>query len=155
MLVSSPVPSVVDHLADLALWEAELAADPQHVASSLAQRLAQVPDPRDPRVRQHPLVVVLVLTACATSVAGNDCLAAIWQWAAGAGQPAARISPWLVQRSASALESRHSGCLRDACGREIAGRGFGNAPRRCGPGDTARGTLPRRAHRDLTSASWS
>src|SRR5262249_4932725 len=32
------------------------------------------------------LVVILVLTACATLVAGNDCLAAIWQWAAGTGQ---------------------------------------------------------------------
>ena len=86
MWVSSPVPPVVDHLADLALWEAELAADPQQVASSLMQRLAQVPDPRDPRGRRHPLVVILVLTACATLVAGNDCLAAIWQWAAGTGQ---------------------------------------------------------------------
>jgi hypothetical protein len=84
--VSSPVPPVVDHLADLALWEAELAADPQQVASSLVQRLAQVPDPRDPRGRRHPLVVILVLTACATLVAGNDCLTAIWQWAAGTGQ---------------------------------------------------------------------
>ena len=27
-----------------------------------------------------------MLTACATLVAGNDCLAAIWQWAAGTGQ---------------------------------------------------------------------
>ena len=86
MSVSSPVSPVVDHLADLALWEAELAADPQQVASSLVQRLAQVPDPRDPRGRRHPLVVILVLTACATLVAGNDCLAAIWQWAAGTGQ---------------------------------------------------------------------
>jgi hypothetical protein len=77
---------VVDHLADLALWEAELAADAQVVASSLVRRLAGVPDPRDPRGRRHPLVVILVLTACATLVVGNDCLAGIWQWAAGTGQ---------------------------------------------------------------------
>lgn len=94
MSVSSPIRPVVDHLAelvvdrlaDLALWEAELAADPQAAASSLAMRLAQVPDPRDPRGRRHPLVVILVLTACATLVVGNDCVTAIRQWAAGTGQ---------------------------------------------------------------------
>ena len=85
MSVSSPISPVVDHLADLAMWEAELAADPQATASCLADRLAQVPDPRDPRGRRHPLVVILVLTACATLVVGNDCVTAIWQWAAGAG----------------------------------------------------------------------
>jgi len=45
--------------ADLALWEAELVADPRVMASSLAVRLAEVPDPRDPRGRRHPLVVIL------------------------------------------------------------------------------------------------
>lgn len=86
MSVSSPISPAVDHLADLALWEAELAADPQVVASCLAARLAQVPDPRDPRGRRHRLVVILVLTACATLVVGNDCVTAIWQWAAGTSQ---------------------------------------------------------------------
>ena len=86
MPVSSPISPAVDHLADLALWEAELAADPQVMVSSLADRLAGVPDPRDPRGRRHRLVVVLVLTACATLVVGNDGVTAIWQWAAGAGQ---------------------------------------------------------------------
>jgi predicted transposase YbfD/YdcC len=84
--VSSPISPAVDHLADLALWEAELAADPQVVASSLATRLAQIPDPRDPRGRRHRLVVILALTACATLVVGNDCVTAIWQWAAGTSQ---------------------------------------------------------------------
>jgi hypothetical protein len=84
--VSSPISPVVDHLADLALWESELAADPQQVASSLAQRLAAVPDRRAARGRRHPLAVILVLTACATLVVGNDCVAAIWQWAAGTPQ---------------------------------------------------------------------
>lgn len=86
MSSSSPIIPAVGHLADLALWEAELAVDPQVVVSSLAGRLEQVPDPRDPRGRQHPLVVVLVLTACATLAVGNDSLTAIWQWAAGTGQ---------------------------------------------------------------------
>jgi predicted transposase YbfD/YdcC len=84
--VSSPINPVVDHLADLALWEAELAADAQAAASSLAQRLASVPDPRAVRGRRHRLVVILVLTACATLVVGNDSVAAIRQWAARTSQ---------------------------------------------------------------------
>ena len=59
---------------------------PAGYALSLAGRLAGVPDPRKPRGRRHRLVVVLVLTACATLVVGNDCVTAIWQWAAGADQ---------------------------------------------------------------------
>jgi predicted transposase YbfD/YdcC len=85
---SSPINPVVDHLADLALWEAELAAAavaafPLSVASSLLDRLRQVPDPRRLRGLRHPLLVILVLTACATLVAGNDSVTAIRQWAAG------------------------------------------------------------------------
>jgi hypothetical protein len=56
------------------LREVELAADPQVLASSLADRLAGVPDPRHARGRRHRLAVVLVLTACATLVVGNDCM---------------------------------------------------------------------------------
>jgi len=41
-----------------------------------------IPDPRRLRGRRHPLLVILVLTACATLVAGNDSVVAIWQWAA-------------------------------------------------------------------------
>lgn len=92
MSSSSPISPVVDHLADLALWEAELAAgsacadavaaDPLSVASSLLDRLRQVPDPRRLRGLRHPLLVILVLAACATLVAGNDSVTAIRQWAA-------------------------------------------------------------------------
>lgn len=87
MASSSLIDPVVDHLADLALWEAELAADragvdPLSVASSLVDRLRQVPDPRRLRGLRHPLLVILVLTACATLVAGNDGVTAIRQWAA-------------------------------------------------------------------------
>ena len=92
MSSSSPISPVVDHLADLALWETELAgdpvaadavaADPLSVASSLLDRLRQVPDPRRLRGLRHPLVVILVLTACATLVVGNDSVTAIRQWAA-------------------------------------------------------------------------
>ena len=89
MSSSSPIGPVADHLTDLALWEAELAADPVAVAadpllvaSSLLDRLRQVPDPRRLRGLRHPLLVILVLTACATLVAGNDSVTAIRQWAA-------------------------------------------------------------------------
>ncbi|MFC0534276.1 ISAs1 family transposase, partial [Phytohabitans kaempferiae] len=92
MSSSSPIGPVVDHLADLALWEAELAvgsvgaesavADPLSVASPLLDRLRQVPDPRRLRGLRHPLLVILVLTACATLVVGNDSVTAIRQWAA-------------------------------------------------------------------------
>lgn len=52
------------------------------VESTPLRRLAQVRDRRARRGPRRPLVVVLVLTACATLVAGGDCVAAIWQWAA-------------------------------------------------------------------------
>ncbi len=109
MLSSSPISPVVDHLADLALWEAELAAglpaaqavaaDPLSVASPLLERLRQVPDPRRGRGLRHPLLVILVLTACATLVAGNDGVTAIRQWAARTPQDVlhrlgARYNPW-------------------------------------------------------------
>lgn len=66
---------------------AELAAgagavDPLSVASSLVERLRQVPDSRRLRGLRHPLLVILVLTACATLVAGSDFMTAIRQWAA-------------------------------------------------------------------------
>jgi len=84
---SSLIDPVVGHLADLALWEAELAAgrttaDPLVVVSPLVARLGQVSDPRRLRGLRHPLPVILVLTACATLVTGNDGLTAIRQWAA-------------------------------------------------------------------------
>lgn len=91
MSSSSLISPAVDHLADLALWEAELAAqggdtDAWAVAGALVRRLRQVPDPRRPRGRRHPLVVILALTACATLVVGNDSVTAIWQWSAGTSQ---------------------------------------------------------------------
>ena len=100
MLSSSPINPVVDHLADLALWEAELAADPAGVSavaadplsvvSSLLDRLRRVPDPRRLRGLRHPLLVILVLTACATLVAGNDSVTASRQWAARTPQDVSR-----------------------------------------------------------------
>ena len=83
MSVSSPISPVLDQLTELALWEAELAAEPVAVMSSLVSRLGGSPDRRARRGRRHPLLVILVLTACATLVVGNDSMAAVWQWAAG------------------------------------------------------------------------
>jgi predicted transposase YbfD/YdcC len=73
-------------LADLAQWEAQLQSDPVLLASSLVSRLAQVPDLRKRRGLRHSLLVVLVLSACATLVVGGDSVAAIWQWSARASQ---------------------------------------------------------------------
>jgi hypothetical protein len=41
--VSSPIHPVVDHLADLALWEAELTGDRPEMAAPLAGRLVGCP----------------------------------------------------------------------------------------------------------------
>lgn len=43
MPVSSLIPSAVGQLADVALWEAELAADSVEMDSALVARLRQVP----------------------------------------------------------------------------------------------------------------
>lgn len=51
----------------------------------LLERLAQVPDPRDPRGVRHALSVVLALTACAV-VAGAASLLAVGEWIADASQ---------------------------------------------------------------------
>jgi DDE_Tnp_1-associated len=101
---SSLIDPVVGHLADLALWETELAgepceADPLSVASPLLVRLREVTDPRRFRGLRHPLLVILVLTACATLVTGNDSAIAIRQWAARTPQDVlhrlgARYNPW-------------------------------------------------------------
>lgn len=86
MPLSSLIPPAVGQLADLALWEAELATEPIATESAPLNRLRQVPDRRAKRGRRHALAVILVLTACATLVVGGDSVTAIWQWAARAPQ---------------------------------------------------------------------
>ena len=49
----------------------------------LLERLAEVPDPRDPRGVRHRLIVVLALTACAV-LAGATSLLAVGEWIADA-----------------------------------------------------------------------
>lgn len=100
MSVLSPISPVLDQLADLAQWDAQVSSDPVLLASSLVGRLSQVPDQRKRRGLRHSLLVVLALSACATLVVGGDSVAAIWQWAARASQDVletigARRDPWL------------------------------------------------------------
>ncbi|MFG2949697.1 ISAs1 family transposase [Streptomyces adustus] len=68
----------------------------------LLERLAEVPDPRDPRGVRHRLAVVLALTACAV-LAGATSLLAVGEWIADAPahvleQVGARRDPLLPQR---------------------------------------------------------
>jgi DDE_Tnp_1-associated len=97
--VSCPSTPVLDQLADLAAWEAELAAEATQAESALVRRLSMVTDRRSRRGLRHPLVVVLALSACATLVVGGNSIAAIWQWAARTPQDrlavlGARRDPW-------------------------------------------------------------
>jgi predicted transposase YbfD/YdcC len=84
--VSCPPAPCLDQLADLAAWEAELVGDSTKTESALVIRLSAVLDQRRKRGLRHPLIVVLVLSACATLVIGGDSITAIWQWAARASQ---------------------------------------------------------------------
>ncbi|MFJ3310845.1 ISAs1 family transposase [Streptomyces sp. NPDC086549] len=62
----------------------------------LLKRLAQVPDPRDPRGVRHPLVTLLALTACAV-LAGARSLLAVSEWVADA-------PPALLERLGTAVD---------------------------------------------------
>jgi DDE_Tnp_1-associated len=73
---SSPIPSAAQRLAT----PAALAPDQ---CRSLLDHLAQIPDPRQRRGRQHPLGAVLAV-AVAAVLAGAKSLAAIGEWAADA-----------------------------------------------------------------------
>ncbi|MGD9486197.1 transposase family protein [Streptomyces sp. TRM70308] len=67
---SSLVPPALDQL------RANPQVGPEEVPG-LLERLAEVPDPRDPRGVRHRLAVVLALTACAV-LAGATSLLAVW-----------------------------------------------------------------------------
>ncbi|WP_067798238.1 ISAs1 family transposase [Actinomadura formosensis] len=74
--VSSPIPPALDQLR-----ERTGAASPE--LPGLLERLAEVPDPRDPRGVRHALVCILALSACAV-LAGATSLVAIGEWIADA-----------------------------------------------------------------------
>ncbi|MDQ1040560.1 hypothetical protein QFZ75_006976 [Streptomyces sp. V3I8] len=69
---SSLIPPALDQLRE------HPEGAPDEVPGQL-ERLAQVPDPRDPRGVRHALVVVLALTACAVP-AGATSLPAVGEW---------------------------------------------------------------------------
>ncbi|WP_406154642.1 transposase family protein [Streptomyces sp. NBC_00882] len=73
---SSLVPPALDQLRE------NPQAGPEEVPG-LLERLAAVPDPRDPRGVRHRLAVVLALTACAV-LAGATSLLAVGEWIADA-----------------------------------------------------------------------
>jgi predicted transposase YbfD/YdcC len=75
---SSPIPAATDpdHARPLALRE----------CPGLLERLAMIPDPRDRRVRRHPLASVLAVSAAAV-LAGARSVTAIAEWAADAPGP--------------------------------------------------------------------
>ncbi|MEU6370353.1 ISAs1 family transposase [Streptomyces sp. NPDC046931] len=74
--VSSLVPPALDRLRE------QSDVGPGEVPG-LLERLARVPDPRDPRGVRHALAVVLTLTACAV-LAGATSLLAVGEWIADA-----------------------------------------------------------------------
>lgn len=86
MSVSCPPIPGLDQLADPAAWKAELAGNPAKTETALVIKLSKLPDQRHKRRLRHPLIVILVLSACATLVIGGDSISAIWQWAARASQ---------------------------------------------------------------------
>ncbi|MFF1917359.1 transposase family protein [Streptomyces sp. NPDC058239] len=69
---SSPIPLAFDQLRE------RPEAVPGEIPG-LLERLAEVPDPRDPRGVRHALVVMLALTAC-TVLAGATSLLAVGEW---------------------------------------------------------------------------
>ena len=75
---SSPIPAATDpdHARPLALRE----------CPGLLERLGMIPDPRDRRVRRHPLASVLAVSAAAV-LAGARSVTAVAEWAADAPGP--------------------------------------------------------------------
>ena len=73
---SPPIPPAFDQLRE------HPEAVPEEIPG-LLERLAEVPDPRDPRGVRHALVVVLALAACAV-LAGATSVLAVGEWIADA-----------------------------------------------------------------------
>ncbi|MFF3404210.1 transposase family protein [Streptomyces sp. NPDC002659] len=87
---TSLIPPALDQLRE----HPEVASDE---VTRLLERLAEVPDPRDPRGVRHALVAVLALTACAVLAGRPLC------WQSASGSPTPRRTSW----NASAYASTH------------------------------------------------
>jgi hypothetical protein len=77
---SSPISPALEQLQDLPAGDRALLASK---CPGLAEHLAQVPDPRDPRGVRHTLTSLL-LGAIAAMLAGAQSLAAVGEWVADA-----------------------------------------------------------------------
>jgi hypothetical protein len=60
------------------------------VPDGLLDRLAEVPDPRDPRGVRYRLASLLAIGVCAVTASGHDSLAAIAEWVRRAGHETLR-----------------------------------------------------------------
>lgn len=92
---SSPIPRALDQFRE----HPQLAPDE---VPGLLERLAEIPDPRDPRGVRHALVAILALTACAV-LAGATSLLAVGEWIADAPahvleQVGVRVDPLTPRR---------------------------------------------------------
>jgi len=122
---SSPIPPAFDQLGE----------HPGAVSEEipgLLERLAEVPDPRDPRGVRHALVVVLALTACAV-VAGATSLPAVGvDHRRPAVRPGAALAygPIRCPRSGACRRRRRCGgcCWAASTARRWAGRWAAGRP---------------------------
>jgi hypothetical protein len=129
---SSPIPPALDQL------HAKPQVGPEEVPG-LLERLAEAPDPRDPRGVRHLLAVVLALTACAV-LAGATSLPAVGEWIADAPRHVlervgARPDPLLPRRSLPAETTDRRLLARidgDALDRAVGGRLADRRPKTTG-----------------------
>lgn len=127
----------------------------------LLERLAQVPDPRDPRGVRHSLVTLLALTACAVLV-GARSLPAVGEWVADAPPALLErlgtvVDPLVPKRSwpaESTIRRLLASIDADALGRAVGGwladrqiRGEGLARAR-GRREVSAGRSPREGAED-------
>ena len=121
---SSPIPPAFDQLRE------HPGAVPEEIPG-LLERLAEVPDPRDPRGVRHALVVVLALTACAV-LAGATSLLAVGEWIADAPPPswnASAYGPIRCPRSGACRRRRRcGGCWAASTATRWTGRSAAGSP---------------------------
>jgi predicted transposase YbfD/YdcC len=129
-LPSSPISPALEQLQDLPAGDRALLAGK---CPGLAEHLARVPDPRDPRGVRHTLTSLL-LAAIAAVLAGAQSLAAVGEWVADAPPQVlaalgirrdpltGRFEPPDEATIRRVLESVDAGALDAAVGSWLAGR---------------------------------
>lgn len=130
--------------------------EPQQL-DSLAEAFAEVPDPRSPRGRWHPLAAILLITACAVTC-DADGFTAVWQWVQDAPAPVlsrlrVRLDPLTgVGRAPSESTIRRTIARVDAQAVERAAGGFVAAQLRAVGVDSAAGQSREREARRARQA---